>query len=495
MNGKNTRLILSILAILVPYVILVIQVSNAAANIIDLQPVWGDEQWWWQQANAVVEYGKPLGYWGYNGSCAPIGTFGTWGPAMLIPYALFGKIFGWNQWSYAYANVFYLGLATLIFIRLTRISNKKILLLVVCNLFIVVKNYFILTAMMECVRYALGIIALALLWFLYENPNCKYILKFFLIPFYLLYISQAYMIFSLFFFFYFLCILRDKKRIICVAASGIGTVVITVLSKLFFTLFSAPYIKVAEESSLLKKLLKSMNIIKSVSFESNIFFSWFMLTYFVLIIGIIIKLFMKRRDIFEKDEIIYFTSLTVLVAFFVGHIVFYSNMSEWTLIRGLTVGLTIVVFLLCLSNDKIIVNLFLMCAIIGIPTYNVVRDTFVINRFTEVESQVKDDLLKEELEKLLVINEQSTTPWENTIADYTQGRLNVAMLIPVGMSVNYMLDVEIPTFARYAILDKTEYAYTLVTNLEQNGYVLKLENETIMIMENESLQQMHIRKE
>lgn len=41
--------------------------------------VYNDEVSWYNQVAAVVEYGKPLGYYGYNGSYAKIGTFGPWG--------------------------------------------------------------------------------------------------------------------------------------------------------------------------------------------------------------------------------------------------------------------------------------------------------------------------------------------------------------------------------------------------------------------------------
>ena len=52
---------------------------------------WNDEVFYYKMIEAVVKYGKPLGYFGYNGSTANIGRFGPWSPILFIVYVIYGK--------------------------------------------------------------------------------------------------------------------------------------------------------------------------------------------------------------------------------------------------------------------------------------------------------------------------------------------------------------------------------------------------------------------
>ena len=360
---KKFRWILCLLAITMPFFIVLIYTYNDSTSIMNIKPVFGDEQWWWQQANAVVEYGKPLGYWGYNGSRAQIGTYGAWGPAMVMPYALFGEIFGWNLQSYLFANVFYLGLSTLIFIKLTKISNRNLILLIICNMFLVVKNWYMFTAMMECTRYALGIVALACMIYIYENPDCNKMFKFLFVPLYLFYITQAYMIYGMFFMLYLLCILRKHCNLyINLAITTIGTAMVVCLTKWLLSLLSAPY-TATEDLPFFLKILKSLKVIKNIFLESNAFLKWFMITYLVLAASIIIWLlfFYLKKTVTERNLLFGVTTEFILMAFLGGHIVFYSNMTDWTLIRGLSVGLILAVFVLSLLDDNRLLVIFLLC--------------------------------------------------------------------------------------------------------------------------------------
>ena len=40
-------------------------------------PVWNDESSWFCQVRSAAAFGSPLGYYGYNGGHAAIGTFGA----------------------------------------------------------------------------------------------------------------------------------------------------------------------------------------------------------------------------------------------------------------------------------------------------------------------------------------------------------------------------------------------------------------------------------
>ena len=49
----------------------------------------------------------PKGYFGFNESHAIIGTYAAWNPLILLPWVIWGKIFGWNYASPFLSNLFF----------------------------------------------------------------------------------------------------------------------------------------------------------------------------------------------------------------------------------------------------------------------------------------------------------------------------------------------------------------------------------------------------
>ena len=49
---------------------------------------WNDEVFYYKMIEAVVKYGRPLGYFGYNGSTANVGQSGPWSPVLFIAYVI-----------------------------------------------------------------------------------------------------------------------------------------------------------------------------------------------------------------------------------------------------------------------------------------------------------------------------------------------------------------------------------------------------------------------
>ena len=68
---------------------------------------WNDELIYYKQVEAVVEHGWPIGYFGYNEAHAESLYFAAWNPLMLLPWCLWGFLFGWNLTAPVYANLFY----------------------------------------------------------------------------------------------------------------------------------------------------------------------------------------------------------------------------------------------------------------------------------------------------------------------------------------------------------------------------------------------------
>ena len=68
---------------------------------------WNDELMYYKQVEAVVEHGLPAGYFGFNEAHAESLYFAAWSPMILLPWCLWGLLFGWKLVSPVYANLFY----------------------------------------------------------------------------------------------------------------------------------------------------------------------------------------------------------------------------------------------------------------------------------------------------------------------------------------------------------------------------------------------------
>lgn len=86
---------------------------------------WSDEIAYYKQIQGILSHGMPRGYFGYNQSRALYGSMGVWGLIPLIPYVIFGWIFGWDYGSPLYANVLFCVLALLALCKLLHLSGKE----------------------------------------------------------------------------------------------------------------------------------------------------------------------------------------------------------------------------------------------------------------------------------------------------------------------------------------------------------------------------------
>lgn len=69
---------------------------------------WNDELMYYKQVEAVVNHGVPMGYFGYNEAHAETLYFAAWNPVILLPWCLWGVLFGWGMTAPVYANLFYM---------------------------------------------------------------------------------------------------------------------------------------------------------------------------------------------------------------------------------------------------------------------------------------------------------------------------------------------------------------------------------------------------
>ena len=119
---KRTLLLSCCIGILLLFSFIFLRLSNHWLG--QVIPTWNDEDFYYKQVEAVLKYGRPLGYYGYQGSHAHIGTFGAHGFFILTPYVLFSALFGLNYYTIALVNNVLLAVA--IFLAIVLLKPGKI---------------------------------------------------------------------------------------------------------------------------------------------------------------------------------------------------------------------------------------------------------------------------------------------------------------------------------------------------------------------------------
>ena len=82
--------------------------------------------YYYKLVDAVVAHGGPVGYFGFNESHALIGGFAAWSPLIVLPWSLWGLIFGWSYSSALICNVVIFSLSLAAFVYLSEIDIKEL---------------------------------------------------------------------------------------------------------------------------------------------------------------------------------------------------------------------------------------------------------------------------------------------------------------------------------------------------------------------------------
>ncbi|NTV77711.1 MAG: hypothetical protein HGA25_00845 [Clostridiales bacterium] len=151
-------------------------------------PVWNDEAAYYELIKTWLATGQPLGYWGFDGGHAILGTGSAWSPAILLPYALFGMMFSWNTSSVFFANVFFLCFGNLLFLLLVNPRGKYIGRVLLVQATSAVITLYITTSMSEPFRFSLAIILAGIFYKLIFGESTK-IFKYVIAPLYIFFNS------------------------------------------------------------------------------------------------------------------------------------------------------------------------------------------------------------------------------------------------------------------------------------------------------------------
>jgi len=87
---------------------------------------WNDELFYYKQVEAMVEFGYPKGYFGFNESHALKLSYAAWSPVLVFPWVLWGLVFGWNMLSPIVCNIVLLTIAVAGFVWLVKPTWKQL---------------------------------------------------------------------------------------------------------------------------------------------------------------------------------------------------------------------------------------------------------------------------------------------------------------------------------------------------------------------------------
>lgn len=143
--------------------------------------VCSDDIYYYKMVEGMVEYGYPLGYFGYNESHAMVSSFGVWSPVLLLPWTLWGKVFGWGYFSPILCNICILSISFIIFAVFAKPTWKQIISIAFLFLLVTPFTRYVLSGMPETIGYALIIIMFGVVYSYFRHESASKLIWIFLL--------------------------------------------------------------------------------------------------------------------------------------------------------------------------------------------------------------------------------------------------------------------------------------------------------------------------
>lgn len=451
-------------------------------------PQWNDEGAYYELIKTWLATGQPLGYWGFDGGHAILGTGSAWSPAILLPYGLFGMLFGWNYSSAFFANLLFWTLAQLLFVLLVSPEERSLWRLLLLQSLSVLPILYSVTLMSELLRFSLAVILAGMLYRLYFK-ECGKLFQYVILPLYLLALIQVYIFFVFALPLYVFGAARKlkwwKKALLSLGALGIaggGSYYLLHLISSNYNIYKTEKLLHALQNFDIAGVLGSLlgmvkeGILGLIScFRSTTghgMFRWFVPFLFVLIVvpaGKLIadawKLRKKTkvsdsgntlqdgRDTFWNHDRLLCAQVSFGTALFLGAFITVYSLEAFTFFRSLGIVVLFSLYLLLMTEQKWLFAVVLGCYAVGMVFLPANLADFTAERYPDKATVQEWDSLAEELEAVISI-EEGAQPWQNTIAVFTL-EPKVLASMPAGSGVNMMLySDEIPVKAEYLFFVK-----------------------------------------
>lgn len=165
MKNKISILIVSFIPLISCIILLFLQKKHFGELYLPCS-AWNDEVICFKIVEGTAKYGHPMGYFGYNESCAEILTFGSWSPFIIWPQVLWGYFFGWDFQQPIICNLALLSISFFIVALVLKPTLKQSIFALFMIVPFVLMSRYILSGMSEAnclisvLLFCSGIIAL-----------------------------------------------------------------------------------------------------------------------------------------------------------------------------------------------------------------------------------------------------------------------------------------------------------------------------------------------
>ena len=422
-------------------------------------PVWNDEAAYYELVKTWLATGQPLGFWGFDGGHAILGTGSAWSPAILIPYALFGMMFSWNTTSVFFANIVFLCFANLMFLLLVNPRGRYIWRILLVQATSVIVILYTTTCMSEPFRFSLAIILAGVFYKLIFGESTK-VFKYLIAPLYILFIIQVYIFMAFCIPIYVFAIMKESGLIKKAITAFFTMVVVALGSYYLLHLISSNYNIYKTER--LFDALKNLDVVGAiVAFLAmmkegilsligmcNIYvghglFLWlvpFILLTILISFVFIILYFLREHKVGTwepgRDAILMIIICYSVSIYLLMYLSVYS-MERFTFLRGMGIVILFIMYLVAMTEQKKPFIIFVTLYAVGMLFLPMNLDDFMVERYQTQELSLSWQSLSQDLEQVLLV-EDSNDPWDNTIAVYTLEPKVIAS-IPAGMGVNMMM--------------------------------------------------------
>lgn len=404
---------------------------------------WNDEVCYYKQIEAILSFGIPKGYYGYNESSAQLLSFGAWNPLIFLPYVIIGRLIGWTFITPIIINLLFISIGVVLFARIIRIDYMQMCTIVFCIICSPVFMRYVLSCMPETIFFTGMIIVLTIAVYLDSCEKATFLLWGGSVIIAFMAVIRPYY-FTLFIIPFYYAFKKDRRNLI-------GLFSLTVLSCSLYVFIStklcAPYFISLVDISFMEEFKKGLldgfaNIFvqyvngwKSIlsyvwsgfttGNEAGRYWAMFLGLWFILCV-IYIKRLIKKED--KRQLLLMFIGLNISVA---SAIIMLYNIYVGS--RHLLALCIAMIFLIAISKEKymkMVMCIFLLLLCMGIKkdeyTYNI---PFSTHADTEQGKEMMKIYAKEmPLEK--------EVGWSNTVLWCLDAKYNTLYYLPKGLAIN-----------------------------------------------------------
>lgn len=436
---------------------------------------WNDEAVYLKLIENYSKHLSPLGYWGFNGNHAILGSGPAWSPAIILPYALLAKIFPTGQSFVFFANIFFMVLANFVFWALVRPEREQNVRLTGFQLFFVPVLLYLTTNMSEIYRYAIAVVLAGMLYYLYFAPKKRWWISYLIIPLFFLYSVQVYTFFAFAIPLYVCALLKEKKWYVRFLISLPVTAVVTGGSYYFLHLISSNY-NIGKTESLLAALSAKdfAGAVKSALYmaKDGLYGVWELRNYFrtepIYPYSVILALVITGAGLFmafrgkanpEKKDDAYLGRMMAhsVALFYVMYMTLYTILPD-TFYRGTQIVILFSLYLLAMCKREYLVRLLLLVCLAGVFLSAGRFRYFTADRYNHSATRAEWTNLRNEWEDVFTVN-PSGDKWDNTVLMYTMEPKAICA-VPVGLAENFVLEeglfTEEPEYLLFSKLSEEE---------------------------------------